>query len=138
MKEKIYLSGPLFSQAEIDWGSQIKEGISESLGDKVEVIWPHEIAYGSPEQIFQINTHALDQCNIMVAILDGPQVDDGTAWEMGFHFSRGRKIIGIRTDFRKAGETNSSKVNAMIERSCQEIVGSLDDLISALEEILEA
>ena len=138
MKEKIYLSGPLFSQAEIDWGRQIREGINESLGDKVEVIWPHEIAYGSPEQIFQINTNALDQCNIMVAILDGPQIDDGTAWEMGFHFSRGRKIIGIRTDFRKAGETNSSKVNAMIERSCQEIVGSLDDLISALEEILEA
>jgi nucleoside 2-deoxyribosyltransferase len=138
MKKRIYLSGPLFSQAEIDWGRQIKEGINECLGDKAEVIWPHEMASGSPEKIFQINTHALDQCNIMVAILDGPQVDDGTAWEMGFHFSHGRKIIGIRTDFRRAGETNSSKVNAMIERSCQEIVGSIDDLVLTLKEFLEA
>jgi nucleoside 2-deoxyribosyltransferase len=138
MKERIYLSGPLFSLAEIDWGRQIKECINECLGDKAEVIWPYEIASGSPEGIFQVNTHALDQCNIMVAILDGPQVDDGTAWEMGYHYSKGKRILGIRTDFRRAGETNSSKVNAMIERSAMAIVSSLDDLISVLKEILEA
>jgi nucleoside 2-deoxyribosyltransferase len=135
MKEKVYLSGPLFSRAEIEWGSQIKAAILE-LG--VEVIWPHEIASGSPEEIFRANLAGLDRCNIIVAILDGAQVDDGTAWEMGYHYSRGKKIIGIRTDFRKAGETNSSKVNAMIERSCQEIVGSLDNLVLTLKEILEA
>jgi nucleoside 2-deoxyribosyltransferase len=138
MKEKIYLSGPLFSQAEIEWGSQIKAGIIGILGDRAEVIWPHEITSGSPEEIFQANLQALDRCNIMVAILDGAHVDDGTAWEMGYHYSRGKRIIGIRTDKRKAGETNSSKVNAMIEFSCQGIVGSLDDLILVLKEILEA
>jgi nucleoside 2-deoxyribosyltransferase len=74
----------------------------------------------------------------MVAILDGTQVDDGTAWEIGYHYSSGGKIIGIRTDFRRAGETNSSKVNAMIECSCLTIVGSLDHLVSKLKEILEA
>jgi nucleoside 2-deoxyribosyltransferase len=138
MKEKIYLSGPLFSRAEIEWGSQIKAGIIEVLGDRVEVIWPHEIASGSPEEIFRANLQALDQCNIMVAILDGAHVDDGTAWEMGYHYSRGKRIIGIRTDKRKAGETNSSKVNAMIEFSALAIVSSLDDLILILKEILEA
>jgi nucleoside 2-deoxyribosyltransferase len=138
MKEKVYLSGPLFSRAEIEWGSRIKAGILEKLGDKADVIWPHEMASGSPEEIFQANLEALDGCNIMVAILDGAQVDDGTAWEIGYHYSRGRKIIGIRTDFRKAGETNSSKVNAMIECSCLYIVGSLDHLVLTLKEILEA
>jgi nucleoside 2-deoxyribosyltransferase len=133
MKERIYLSGPLFSQAEINWGGQIKAAILE-LG--VEVIWPHEIVSGSLEEIFQANLQALDGCNIMVAILDGTQVDDGTAWEIGYHYSRGRKIIGIRTDFRRAGETNNSKVNAMIECSCLTIVGSLDHLVSKLKEIL--
>jgi nucleoside 2-deoxyribosyltransferase len=135
MKERIYLSGPLFSQAEIYWGRQIKAAILE-LG--VEVIWPHEMASGSAEEIFQVNLQALDGCNIMVAILDGAQVDDGTAWEIGYHYSRGRKIIGIRTDFRKAGETNSSKVNAMVECSCLTIVGGLDHLVLTLKEILEA
>jgi nucleoside 2-deoxyribosyltransferase len=135
MKQRIYLSGPLFSRAEIDWGDHIKAAILK-LG--AEVVWPHEIAFGSLEGIFQANLQALDRCSIMVAILDGTQMDDGTAWKMGYHYSRGRKIIGIRTDFQKAGETNSSKVNAMIEHSCQAIVGGLDDLVITLKEILEA
>ena len=137
MKVKVYLSGPLFSLAEIEWGRQIKAGIIECLGDKVEVIWPHEIAAGSPREVFQSNLRALNECWLMVAILDGPQVDDGTAWEIGYHYARGGKIVGIRTDFRKAGETTLSKVNAMIEGSCMDIVSSLDLLISKLKGILD-
>ena len=57
---------------------------------------------------------ALNQCDLMVAILDGAQVDDGTAWEIGFFFSQGKKILGIRTDFRRAGESEKSRVNLMI------------------------
>jgi nucleoside 2-deoxyribosyltransferase len=40
---------------------------------------------------------------MMIALLDGPQVDDGTGWEIGYFYARRRpeqKIIGIRTDFR--------------------------------------
>jgi len=138
MKEKVYLSGPLFSRAEIEWCNQIKADILESLGDRAEVIWPHEIAAGSPEEIFQSNLKALGECKIMVAILDGPQVDDGTSWEMGYHYARGGKIVGIRTDFRKAGEAAESKVNLMIEGSCLIIVNSLVLLLSSLKEILES
>ena len=74
-----------------------------------------------PEQIFQANLQALSECDVMVAMLDGPQVDDGTAWEMGYFFMQGKKILGIRTDLRRAGETDNSRVNLMIECSCQAI-----------------
>lgn len=137
MKEKVYLSGPLFSLAEIDWGRRIKDGIIEGLGDRTEVVWPHEIAAGSPEEIFRSNLKALDECRFMVAILDGPQVDDGTAWEVGYHYARGGKIVGIRTDFRKAGETSGSKVNTMVETSCLFVVDNMELLVSRLKEILE-
>lgn len=137
MKEKVYLSGPLFSQAEIEWGALAKASILDSLGDRVEVLWPHEMTADSPAEIFQSNIKALSECRIMVAILDGPQVDDGTAWEMGYHYARGGRILGIRTDFRKAGEAASSKVNLMIENSCPIIVDSLPLLVSKLKEILE-
>lgn len=46
--------------------------------------------------------------------MDGPQVDDGTAWEIGYFYQRGlleQKIIGIRTDFRRAGECEGAAVN---------------------------
>jgi nucleoside 2-deoxyribosyltransferase len=138
MKEKVYLSGPLFSWAEIECGRRIKKGILEELGERIEVVWPHEIAAGSLWEIFQSNLKALNECKIMVAILDGPQVDDGTAWEVGYHYARGGKIVGIRTDFRKAGETALSKVNAMVEGSCVDIVSTLDLLVSRLLEILDS
>lgn len=134
MKAKIYLSGPLFSSAEIEWAGKIKTSLESQL--EAEVVWPHEIATGSPRDIFEINLRELMVCDLMVAILDGPQVDDGTAWEMGYFYALGKRILGIRTDFRMAGETPESKVNAMVEHSCLSVEESLEDLIKELKRIL--
>lgn len=138
MRTRIYLAGPLFSQAEIDWASRLKEQIERSLGDGVEVIWPHEIASGPGDVIFKINRSALEGCPLMVAILDGSQVDDGTAWELGFHHALfGKAAIGIRTDCRKAGESKDVRVNLMIEHSCRSIVKHVGELVEELERALE-
>ncbi len=138
MARKIYLSGPLFSAAEIAWGGQILALLSERL-QNTKIIWPHEIVPvgAEPEQIFRANLQALNQCDLMVAILDGPQVDDGTAWEVGYFFSQGKKILGIRTDFRRAGESESSRVNLMIESSCVTVASSTEELYSELERLLD-
>ena len=75
----------------------------------------------------------------VVALLDGTQVDDGTAWEIGYFFSRksaGQTIIGIRTDFRKAGESATAIVNAMIEMACDRIVHDRDDLVGVVLQAL--
>ncbi|MCX6678210.1 MAG: nucleoside 2-deoxyribosyltransferase [Methanothrix sp.] len=114
MMHKIYLSGPLFSQGEIAWGERVKSFLKDRL-ENVEIIWPHEIVpcLALPAQIFQANLQALSECDVMVAMLDGPQVEDGTAWEIGYFFMQGKKILGLRTDFRRAGETDNSRVNLM-------------------------
>ncbi len=135
MKAKIYLSGPLFSQAEIEWASKIKSSIESQI--EADVIWPHEIASGSSKEIFEANLRALMGCDIMIAILDGPQVDDGTAWEIGYFYSLGKRILGIRTDFRRAGETPQSKVNIMLEQSCLSIKENLEQLMMELKRILD-
>jgi nucleoside 2-deoxyribosyltransferase len=60
------------------------------------------------EEIFSRCKHHLDNADMVIALLDGPQVDDGTAWEIGYFYRgkrEGAKIIGIRTDFRRAGES---------------------------------
>ena len=49
----------------------------------------------------------LSECDIMVAMLDGPQVDDGTAWEVDI-FSAG-KNIGDADGLSAGGEDNSSQ-----------------------------
>jgi nucleoside 2-deoxyribosyltransferase len=135
---KIYLSGPLFSRGEIAWGKCVKRFLEDRL-DGVPIIWPHEIVpcLALPRQIFQANLQALNECDIMVAMLDGSSVDDGTAWEIGYFFMQGKKILGIRTDFRRAGETDSSRVNLMIECSCQAVAGGLEELAMDLKRLLD-
>jgi len=54
-------------------------------------------------------------------------VDDGTAWEIGYFYAKRspeKKIVGIGTDFRRAGASEGAIVNAMIEGSCDRIAGS--------------
>ncbi|NYT02513.1 MAG: nucleoside 2-deoxyribosyltransferase [Methanosarcinales archaeon] len=136
MRVRVYLAGPLFSQAEIRWGLEVKKAIQEALPG-AEVVWPHETA--SLDRIFASNLEALQSCSLMVAILDGTQVDDGTAFEVGYHYAcRGPWVVGIRTDFRKAGETEKARVNAMIEGACRGIAGSLDELKSLLKSLGES
>ncbi len=135
---RIYLSGPLFSRAEIAWGERVKRFLEDRL-DGIQIVWPHELVscQSTAEQIFQANLQALMECDIMVAMLDGPQVDDGTAWEIGCFFMQGKKILGLRTDFRRAGEKDDSRVNLMIECSCQTVASGLEELAEALKGLLD-
>lgn len=113
----------------------------------VDVIWPYELfthkenkVLKTPMVIFSRCKKALDSCDMVTALLDGPQVDDETAWEIGYFYSHnnnGNNIIGVRTDFRKGGETLDSSVNAMIEGSYSAIVHSSEQAIAYLWKILK-
>ena len=132
--QKIYLSGPLFSRADIAWGGRVKSFLEDRLDD-ISILWPHEIVpcTAGMQEIFQANLRALGQAEMMVSLLDGPQVDDGTAWEIGYAYARGLPIIGLRTDFRQAGDTAHSVANAMVECACVHIYRSADELLVAAE-----
>ena len=57
-------------------------------------------------EIFSRCKFHLDDADIVIALLDGSQVDDGTALEIGYFYagkSSEQNVIGIRTDFRRAG-----------------------------------
>jgi len=139
----VYFAGPLFSEAERDWIRATIEEI-ESLAarhqTKVEIIFPYdlitqsEIDHLGPEaklEIFSRCKSHLDDADLVIALLDGSQVDDGTSWEIGYFYARKspeQKTIGIRTDFRRAGESEVAVVNAMIECSCDGIVRSREEL----------
>jgi len=91
---KIYLAGPLFSNAEQDWMRRLKQHM-EAAGH--QVVWPHEAVCGNtPRDIFEGCRELIDECNTLVAVLDGPQVTDGTAWEIGYWYAKKgpEKILG--------------------------------------------
>ncbi len=84
--------------------------------------------------IFSKNLKALESADIIVAIIDGADADSGTAWEMGYAFARGKKVIGLRTDFRRSG--NHEKVNFMLEESAIVVTNTnqlLDEIKSPLK-----
>ncbi len=52
-------------------------------------------------------------------------------WEIGYFYagkSPEQRIIGARTDFRRAGESEGAGVNAMIEGACGQIERSREAL----------
>ncbi|MCP4715095.1 MAG: nucleoside 2-deoxyribosyltransferase [Deltaproteobacteria bacterium] len=149
---KIYLAGPLFTSAEQDWLRKLKATILEhgQQCPDLEVIWPYELV--SEEEIavwgerakheifLRCKTH-LDDSDCVVALLDGTQVDDGTAWEIGYFYARkkpGRQILGIRTDFRKSGDTPNACVNLMIDCTCDVIVTSVDRLLEEVGKLVSS
>ena len=73
----------------------------------------------------------------MVAFFDGSKVDDGTAREIGYAFAKGKPVIGIRTDFRNAGDTEYGRVNATIEGSCVGIARDSEGVLELLNGLME-
>ena len=137
---QIYQAGPLFTEAEILWHQEFKKKL---LFAGHVVSWPGDFftseeikAWGknAPKHIMNKDRAAIDVCDAVVALLEGSQVDDGTAWEIGYAYAKGKPVIGIRTDFRNAGDTEYGRVNAMIEGSCVAIVKNAEDVLTLLKE----
>ena len=82
------------------------------------------------------NRGALDRADGMLAVLDGVDVDSGTAAEIGYAFARGKLIIGYRGDFRLSADNEGSTVNLQVEYFIRESGGSIverhEDLAQAL------
>jgi nucleoside 2-deoxyribosyltransferase len=82
------------------------------------------------------NRAAIDRARGVVAVLDGTDVDSGTAAEIGYAFARGKPIVGYRGDFRLSADNEGSIVNLQVEyfirASGGTIVERFEDLGPAL------
>jgi len=87
-------------------------------------------------RIARTNQDAIDRAEAVVAVLDGVDVDSGTAAEIGYAFARGKRIVGYRGDFRLAGDNEGAVVNLQVEyfirASGGTIITRLADLPRAL------
>ncbi len=130
---KIYQAGPLFSDADRAWHWVFKAKL-EAAG--YDVLWPGDLfAAGekvTAKQIMEADRDALLSCDVVVALLDGAQVDDGTAWEIGFACAKGMPVIGLRTDFRLCADSDGGIVNAMIQGSVLGMCRSADEVLGVL------
>lgn len=87
-------------------------------------------------EIGDTNRAAIDQCDLVCAVLDGTDVDSGTASEIGYAFALGKPIVGYRGDFRLSADNEGSIVNLQVEyfvrASGGEIVQTITELPGAV------
>ncbi|HSP71174.1 MAG TPA: nucleoside 2-deoxyribosyltransferase [Gaiellaceae bacterium] len=132
----VYFAGPLFTPYERGF---IDECAARLRAEGFDVFVPHEKVLATEglgsDEIFRLDGEAVAAADVLVALLDGPSIDDGTACEIGlFHGlarsdPRKRGVIGLATDFR--GGLNLF-VRGCIEAD-GELCGSLDEVVAALK-----
>ena len=77
----------------------------------------------------------------MLAILDGDDVDSGTAAEIGYACALGRPVVGLRSDLRNSGDNEATLVNLQVEwfvlESGGHLVTSLGEALTRLRAIVD-
>ena len=145
---RIYLAGPLFSEAERAWLDALAARLRE---EGFDCFLPHEnfaeLKELTPGEVFRVDAAGVRDANVLLAWLDGPVVDDGTACEIGMFAElvasgdpRYRGIVGLATDLRlqrrrnSAGDGMNLFVVGAIEASGR-VCWSVDEAVSALREL---
>lgn len=102
MKTKVYLASPFFNEEEIEIYDEVI-GLLRSESD-LDVFVPreHEIPGAWEmenrkwaEAVFAVDLIALQQADIVVVLNFGMYSDSGTAWECGYAYGTGKKVLNI-------------------------------------------
>ena len=127
---KIYIAGKLFDESERERLERITK-LCEELGHKTFL--PHRdvgIAKDMTDvkNIFEGDiTKGFKGIDLVVAVLDGLHVGAGTAWELGYAYSKGIKAIGLKTD---------ESIEEALDQLSAILIGSMD-IITSEEELKE-
>lgn len=122
-KRCVYLAASVFSSFDRERNGAVAEEIRE-IG--FDVFMPQSVRTATGERppastIFRECVDGVDRCDLIVALVDGPDVDSGTAFELGYGHARGKPSIAVRTDYRSA---EHGPVNIMIEFSSRLILAN--------------
>lgn len=134
MPSKVYVAGPLFNTHERLYLETITARL-EALG--YECFLPHRdvglvgdmTQFSNRQRIFRGDMQALDDCELVVALLTGADHDSGTCGELGYAYAQGKPCIGITDDLRG--------LNNLIWGLCDEgaqLVADIDSLMALLQQ----
>ena len=82
------------------------------------------------------NVEAIVRADVVVACLDGPDVDSGTASEVGYAVALGKIALGYRGDFRVTGDNWACKANLQVEEFIRMSGGSVTSSLAQLKRLL--
>ena len=137
---RLYFAGPLFTTPERAWNAEVTAAL-RAAGHEIFLPQEQEPGKDGPA-IFATDVGGIDWADGLVAIMDGPDPDSGTAWEVGYAFGSGKPIVLVRTDIRSlagdVGDYNPMLTEAATIRvdlpaaSTTEVIGAVLDALSRI------
>ena len=153
---KVYLASPLgFAASTKPYMDELERALA---GTGIAVINPWKSDFGAAFQranaiadytarvaalgrvnteVARANEQSIRAADAVLAVLDGVDVDSGTASEMGFAFALGKHVHGLRTDSRLIGDNEGSIINLQvqywIEASGGQLVRTLEDAVKIFQ-----
>jgi nucleoside 2-deoxyribosyltransferase len=82
--------------------------------------------------IFHADIAAIQTTDLLVAVLDGPSVDDGVCFELGYAYCLGKECVGLASDSRRAAGYFR---NPMWDSALRECFSSTAELVEWAEGI---
>ncbi|MGA2259149.1 MAG: nucleoside 2-deoxyribosyltransferase [Thermoguttaceae bacterium] len=134
----VYFAGPLFTLAERHFNEELSAEMRR-LCPTLDIFFPQTCDkefQGLPDfaqRVYHCLLEALDRCDAVVAILDGPDTDSGTCIEIGYARAKNKPVIGVRTDFRD-GEVHG--LNIMTAGICSSLI-KLPSTSTSITEVAE-
>ena len=122
---RLYLAAPLFTLFQRAWNRDFIKRICQTFTYTTCVLpqdFRHDGCFNDPKHynaIFKQCMDAVKNSDVVIAVLEGSDVDSGTAVEIGAAYAWGIPIIGVRTDFRPGADKG---VNIMCARACKYMV----------------
>ncbi|MFJ7954643.1 nucleoside 2-deoxyribosyltransferase [Lysinibacillus sp. NPDC096418] len=117
---KAYLANGLFSLGDRLVNEQLAKAIRQAVPG-IELYVPQEndaindkSAYADSLSIAEADLSMLQNSDVLIAVLDGVEIDSGVAAEIGAFSMLDRPIIGVFTDVRQQGRDNRKKIDALI------------------------
>lgn len=107
---KVYFAGPLFTNAEREWNFTLVNCMRNTCrfdNINIEFFLPQEEVGTETDAkaIFKLCKEGIENCDIVLANMDGADPDSGTCFECGYAYGIGKPVYTYRTDFRVGGDS---------------------------------
>jgi nucleoside 2-deoxyribosyltransferase len=134
----VFLALPDHNEGELSRQEALMRELHAASGTAIgnKHVWIPSSALGHPGVDVDEATYAeeyreaLEAAEVVVAVLDGRQVDDGTAWTVGWASAQGTTVYGYWSERRQVA-------HPVITESCEAITGEVRELAEWLSGHIE-
>ena len=151
---KAYLANGLFSIGDRYVNGVIARELRAAISE-IDLYVPQENdaindknAYADSLAIAEADLNSLKESDVLIAVIDGVEIDSGVAAEIGAFAMLNRPIVALLSDVRQQGRTNTKKIDALIADGTENqfiyrnlfVVGLIKQngvIASTIEEVVE-